>query len=94
MLRSFAYATSASAIQRSLPVPGDFERRARETFLEHYLAEIDSALLPAGDAAISNLLSIFELEKAVYELQYELDNRPDWLPIPVAGITRLLDETA
>ena len=34
-----------------------------------YLAEIDPALLPAGDAAIRNLLSIFELEKAVYELQ-------------------------
>jgi maltokinase len=94
MLRSFAYAASASAIQRSRPAPGDFERRARESFLERYLSEIDSALLPAGDAAIRNLLSIFELEKAVYELQYELDNRPDWLAIPVAGITRLLDETS
>jgi maltokinase len=94
MLRSFAYAASAAAIQRSLPVPGDFERRARETFLERYLTEIDSALLPAGDSAIRNLLSIFEIEKAVYELRYELDNRPDWLPIPVAGITRILDETS
>jgi trehalose synthase-fused probable maltokinase len=92
MLRSFAYAASASAIQRSLPAPGDFERRARETFLERYLAVIDSALLPAGEAAIVNLLSIFELEKAIYELQYELDNRPDWVPIPVAGIRRLLEE--
>jgi maltokinase len=91
MLRSFAYAASASAIQRSIPAPGDFERRARETFLERYLDVIDSALLPAGEAAIVNLLSIFELEKAIYELQYELDNRPDWLPIPVAGITRLLE---
>ena len=45
------------------------------------------------EAAILNLLSIFELEKAIYELQYELDNRPDWLPIPVAGITRLLEGT-
>jgi maltokinase len=94
MLRSFAYAASAAAIHRSLPVPGDFERRARDAFLEHYLTEIDSALLPAGEAAIHNLLSIFELEKLIYELQYELDNRPDWLPIPVAGITRLLDETS
>jgi predicted trehalose synthase len=91
MLRSFAYAASASAIQRSIPAPGDFERRARETFLERYLDVIESALLPAGEAAILNLLSIFELEKAIYELQYELDNRPDWLPIPIAGITRLLD---
>ena len=45
-------------------------------------------LLPSGETAILNLLSIFELEKAIYELRYELDNRPDWLPIPVAGITR------
>ena len=71
--------------------PGDFERRARETFLERYLDVIDSALLPAGEAAIANLLSIFELEKAIYELQYELDNRPDWVSIPVAGISRLLE---
>ena len=36
--------------------------------------------------ATEQLLSIFELEKAVYELRYELDNRPDWVHIPVAGI--------
>ena len=62
-----------------------------ETFLEHYFASIDPALLPPGEAAVANLLSIFELEKAIYELKYELDNRPDWLPIPVAGIVRLLE---
>jgi maltokinase len=48
-------------------------------------------LLPTGESSVRNLLSIFELEKALYELQYELDNRPDWLPIPVAGIVRLLE---
>ena len=91
MLRSFAYATSAVAIMYSHPAPGQFEERARQTFLEHYFSTIDPALLPAGESAIVNLLSIFELEKAIYELQYELDNRPDWLPIPVAGIVRLLE---
>jgi maltokinase len=91
MLRSFAYATSAVAIMHSHPAPGQFEDRARQTFLEHYFATIDPALLPAGESAIVNLLSIFELEKAIYELQYELDNRPDWLPIPVSGIARLLE---
>jgi predicted trehalose synthase len=40
---------------------------------------------------VTNLLSIFELEKAIYELRYELDNRPAWVPIPVAGIRRLVD---
>jgi predicted trehalose synthase len=34
---------------------------------------------------------VFELEKAIYELRYELNNRPDWVGIPVAGILRLLD---
>ncbi|HEX4012167.1 MAG TPA: hypothetical protein VHX62_19250 [Solirubrobacteraceae bacterium] len=91
MLRSFAYATSATEIMRGTTAPPNFEQRARATFLEHYFSTIDPALLPAGDAAIWNLLSIFELEKAIYELQYELDNRPDWLPIPVAGIARLLE---
>ncbi|MGB9183633.1 MAG: hypothetical protein WCB67_06170 [Solirubrobacteraceae bacterium] len=91
MLRSFAYAASASEIRDDVPAPPDFEERARRLFLEQYFSRIDPALLPSGETAILNLLSIFELEKAIYELQYELDNRPDWLPIPVAGINRLLE---
>jgi maltokinase len=94
MLRSFAYATSAVAIQYGQPAPGQFEDRARQAFLEQYFSTIEPALLPSGETSIVNLLSIYELEKAVYELQYELDNRPDWLPIPVAGIARLLEEVA
>ena len=46
---------------------------------------------PAGDAATERLLRVFELEKAVYELRYELDNRPDWVEVPVAGIERLMN---
>jgi trehalose synthase-fused probable maltokinase len=91
MLRSFAYATSAVEILRGAHAPADFEARARDSFLEQYFAEIDSTLLPGGEAAIVNLLTIFELEKAIYELGYELDNRPDWVSIPVAGISRLLE---
>jgi trehalose synthase-fused probable maltokinase len=91
MLRSFAYVTSAVRILRGSQAPDEFEQRARERFLEHYFTEVDPTLMPAGEAAVINLLSIYELEKAIYELQYELDNRPDWIPIPVAGIRRLLD---
>jgi trehalose synthase-fused probable maltokinase len=91
MLRSFAYVTSAVELQRGQAAPPDFEQRARERFLEHYLATIEPTLLPPGEAAISNLLSIYELEKAIYELQYELNHRPDWVAIPVAGIVRLLE---
>ncbi|HEX6460868.1 MAG TPA: hypothetical protein VF032_18270 [Thermoleophilaceae bacterium] len=91
MLRSFAYVSSAAEILRGHPAPPDFEQRARETFLEHYLSTVESSLLPAGETAVEHLLSVFELEKAVYELRYELDNRPDWVAIPVAGIRRLLE---
>jgi maltokinase len=91
MLRSFAYATSAVKIMQGHDAPPDFEERARRNFLEHYFSNIDPALMPLGESAVRNLLSIFELEKAIYELQYELDNRPDWLPIPVTGIARLLE---
>jgi maltokinase len=92
MLRSFAYAASASALQRGLPAPEGWEERARESFLSGYLEAVDSALMPPGEAATRTMLSIFELEKAVYELRYELNNRPDWVSIPVAGIARLLEE--
>jgi maltokinase len=91
MLRSFAYVTSAVEILRGQHAPEDFEQHARERFLERYFATADATLMPAGEAAIANLLSIYELEKAIYELRYELNNRPDWVPIPVAGIARLLE---
>jgi maltokinase len=91
MLRSFAYATSAVELQRGRRAPEWFEEQARERFLERYFATIDHTLLPGGEASIANMLAIFELEKAIYELRYELDNRPDWVRIPVAGITRLLE---
>jgi trehalose synthase-fused probable maltokinase len=91
MLRSFAYAVSAAEQLRGAHVPGDWELRAREEFLAGYDETIDPALLPAGQAAIERLLTIFELEKSVYELRYELNNRPDWIGIPVAAIARLLE---
>jgi maltokinase len=93
MLRSFAYAATAAELTRDAEVPHDWEERARARFLESYLETVDPTLLPPGDAAVDRLLAVFELEKAVYELRYELDNRPDWVSIPVSGIRRLLEET-
>jgi maltokinase len=91
MLRSFAYAASAAEQQRGSPAPEGWEESARAAFLEGYFETADSSLLPPGQDAVAKLLSVFELEKAVYELRYELNNRPDWVGIPVAGIVRLLD---
>ncbi len=56
------------------------------------MQEVDRQLLPVGGQAIDKLLRLFELEKVLYELRYELDNRPDWLAVPVAAISRLLEE--
>ncbi len=94
MLRSFAYAASASVIQRGVEPPEDWEERCRAEFLAGYLDDIDPVLLPPGRQAIEKLLTVFELEKAVYELRYELANRPDWASIPVAGILRMLEDDA
>jgi maltokinase len=93
MLRSFAYVTSAVEILRGQHPPEGFEEQARARFFERYFEHVDPTLLPAGEAQVANLLSIYELEKAIYELQYELDHRPDWVAIPVAGISRLLETT-
>jgi maltokinase len=91
MLRSFAYAASATRVLYDRPAPKGWEEQVRAAFLEGYLAEADTRLLPPGQAAVERMIAVFELEKAVYELRYELDNRPDWVSIPVAGILRLLE---
>jgi maltokinase len=94
MLRSFAYVSSACRLLRGTTASEGWEAQAREEFLAGYFDRVDPSLLPPGDAATQTLLSIFELEKAVYELRYELNNRPDWVEIPVAGIARLLENGA
>jgi trehalose synthase-fused probable maltokinase len=91
MMRSFAYAASATSLLRGVEPPADWESRARTEFLDGYRSTIDQTLVPSG-SAMDRLLAVFELEKAVYELRYELNNRPDWVKIPVAGILRMLDE--
>jgi trehalose synthase-fused probable maltokinase len=91
MLRSFSYVTAGARQLRGVEVPEGWEERARAAFLEGYFDRVDSGLLPPGEAPTRQLLAVFELEKAVYELRYELNNRPDWVGIPVAGILRLLD---
>ena len=94
MLRSFAYVASAASLVRGVEVPESWEEQARQQFLDGYFATVDHSLLPPGQSAIERLLAVFELEKAVYELRYELDNRPDWVEIPVAGIQRLIEQAA
>jgi maltokinase len=83
---------SASELTRGTPPPEGWEQRARSEFLDAYLDAADPSLLPPSRESIERLIEVFELEKAVYELRYDLDNRPEWVRIPVDGILRLLEE--
>ena len=68
-----------------------WETRNRQAFLGGYLAVSDvHPLLPSGEAARDQILAAFELDKAIYELFYELSYRPDQATIPAAGIARLI----
>ncbi len=91
MLRSFAYARAVAELQRGVRPPEGWEARARQSFLEGYMVSVDPSLLPPGGAAIEHTLAFLELEKAVYELRYEIDHRPDWVPIAVTALSRLLE---
>jgi predicted trehalose synthase len=72
-----------------------WERRNRDALLEAYLA-VDgvTALLPSDDAARAAVLDAFELDKAIYEVAYELGHRPDQVDIPLHGVRRLLSQGA
>ena len=73
-----------SAASRAWGGPGTW---AAGRFLGAYLREAgDADFLPADSAALRTLLDAFVLEKAVYELSYELGNRPEWSWIPLAGL--------
>lgn len=61
-------------------------------YLKAYLDRMSSSdLLPADQQQRQLLLDLFVLEKAVYELRYELNNRPDWASIPLQGILQLVE---
>jgi predicted trehalose synthase len=66
--------------------------RSVNAFLSGY-ASVDEAhrLLPSGRGARDALLSVFELDKAVYEVAYELSHRPDLVDLPIRAVEDLLD---
>jgi maltose alpha-D-glucosyltransferase/alpha-amylase len=62
-------------------------------FLRGYLPAVREAnLVPRDPAQLALLLRVLLIEKAVYELGYEIDNRPAWVRIPIQGLLRLLDD--
>ena len=104
MLRSFHYAAFAPLLARppeSSISQGQFAKlqrwaeawslRATNRFLgQYYETSRPARYLPANPQEMTRLLEIYLLAKAVYELAYELNNRPAWVGIPLEGISRLL----
>lgn len=90
MARSFAYAAATHRRSEGHHLSPGWEPAARAAFLDGYLTDVDPALLPVSAVATRNLLTLLELEKVVYEIDYELAHRPDWVGLPVEGLRRLL----
>jgi maltose alpha-D-glucosyltransferase/alpha-amylase len=85
MLRSIDYA-AVSASDMSNPLR-DWGVDAARAFLESYRAVAGGApFLPESDATFRDVVAVFELEKAAYEIVYEANNRPDWITIPKRGL--------
>jgi maltose alpha-D-glucosyltransferase/alpha-amylase len=102
MLRSFAYA-AAVALQQASPASAAERERAQtpvaqwrtattEAFLRGYREAIgDTSSWPRDPGVADRLIGVFTLEKALYELRYELANRPDWVDIPLSAVLAMLE---
>ena len=104
MLRSLSYA--AATASRTLPesmTAADreaardrlalWELAAARAFFAAYLeAAAGPAGVPAERAESERIVRFFMLEKALYEIAYELANRPDWVEIPLRGVLRLIED--
>ncbi len=101
MLRSFDYARQMALQQATqhegdeaklAPLAASWLQETRSAFLDAYVEEaVGSGLYESREAfaAQQPLLELFELEKALYELRYELANRPDWVSVPLQSVTVL-----
>jgi maltose alpha-D-glucosyltransferase / alpha-amylase len=101
LIRSIDYATTA-ALGRILPVSAEdyarlergldhWRERSTEAFLAAYHGVTGvAALWPEQESDANRLLEFFKLEKLVYEIGYELTNRPDWVRVPLAAASRIL----
>ena len=106
MIRSFDYAAHAMLLgprARSTLRTEDmpqlekwvrfWERWVSSAFLRAYLGRSKkSGLVPQVPEQLQLLLTVFLLEKGIYEIGYELNNRPDWLRLPCEGVLALLSE--
>jgi trehalose synthase-fused probable maltokinase len=96
MLRSFDYAC-ASQTRRLEAHRADEQLQKtadmmKSTYLNHYLLTIvNCPSFPRDLDQADNILNLCLVEKAFYEIEYEMSNRPDWVEIPIAGLLSMLD---
>jgi maltose alpha-D-glucosyltransferase/alpha-amylase len=93
MLRSFSYAkwsAQARAEAKDVSPLDPWEAAARRAFLSAYAEATKGSGLYASFDDVQGLLALFELEKVLYELRYEMNNRPNWIHVPLAGVLGLL----
>ena len=101
MLRSFGYAAYAGLMDYTARHPEDltrlepwaqlWERSAAAEFLRAYHETAQGVgFLPSGNVDFRKLLNVFLLDKALYEVLYELNSRPTWVRIPLMGIMSLV----
>jgi maltose alpha-D-glucosyltransferase/alpha-amylase len=103
MLRSFHYAAYTGLFGRAGPTSQEnpafmepwilfWHQWVTAGFLRAYMdSASEGSFLPRTRREIEVLLDGLLLEKATYELRYELNNRPDWVKVPIAGILQLLE---
>ncbi|MFP2931094.1 maltokinase N-terminal cap-like domain-containing protein [Pyxidicoccus sp. 3LG] len=88
MLRSFDYAEATVALEGG--EPRGRMGPIRDAFLDGYRqATRGATYLPSDNATFEVMLRAFELEKLLYEVRYELQNRPDWVRIPIQALLRM-----
>jgi trehalose synthase-fused probable maltokinase len=86
MLRSFDYAAVTAK------AGAEWKRAVSDAFVNAWRAGVAGSLAaPANDEEMRALLDLYLVDKAVYEVAYELDNRPDWVSVPVNGLLSLLE---
>jgi len=99
MIRSFDYARW-TALRNAAQTPDELERFTQlaavwhDASLEAFLTAYDAAVCDCGlydtFADARGLIALFQLEKALYELRYEINNRPGWVQVPLQGILTLM----
>jgi maltokinase len=97
MLRSFAYASAvglrsrtADELERLGPLAMAWESHNRAAFLDGYQSEPGIEELMPADADMATVTEAYELDKALYEFEYERAYRPEWTSIPRSAIVRLV----